>query len=147
MKNYPTLFLLGFAISHNSVIYAQDFYKWVDANGSTHYTLSPPPHNTKKLGSISTYQNTAEQPRKNVNPPQPTGNSYQPSFPSIPKIELTAAERAEIEIKVKQQLKENKADPYATMFGAATEKDIRASIEAAYLQKKEKLANSNGLSR
>lgn len=31
----------------NTQSYAEDFYKWVDANGSTHYTLTPPPANLK----------------------------------------------------------------------------------------------------
>lgn len=40
-----------------AITYPQDFYKWVDASGSTHYSVTPPPSNVKKLGSVSTYQN------------------------------------------------------------------------------------------
>lgn len=32
------------------------FYKWVDQNGSTHYTLTPPPKNAKSLGKMKTYR-------------------------------------------------------------------------------------------
>jgi hypothetical protein len=32
--------------------YLQDFYKWVDAKGSTHYTATPPPSNAKKKSKI-----------------------------------------------------------------------------------------------
>lgn len=37
---------------------AQKFHKWVDKNGSTHYTLTPPPTNAKRLGQIATYDDT-----------------------------------------------------------------------------------------
>ncbi|MCH7337605.1 DUF4124 domain-containing protein [Acinetobacter sp. NIPH 2699] len=34
---------------------AQQYYKWVDANGSTHYTTTPPPKGTKRLDKVATY--------------------------------------------------------------------------------------------
>lgn len=34
---------------------AQSFYKWVDSNGSTHYTKTPPPKHVKKQGQVETY--------------------------------------------------------------------------------------------
>jgi len=74
-------------------------------------------------------------------------NLNQPPFPVAPKDEFTAKERAEIEKQVKQQLQEVKQNPYATMFGSANEKDIRRSMEVAYQQKKEKLANSRASNR
>lgn len=139
--NYLVLSLILFA---SACIHAQDFYKWGDANGSTHYTSTPPPKNAKRLGSISTYQNKTEQSKKVPESKEQIHNHY--SFPTTAKIELTAAERAAIEIQVKQQLQKNqqtlKQDPYANVFGSATEQDIRSSIESAYLQKKEKLVNS-----
>ena len=128
----------------SACIHAQDFYKWGDANGSTHYTSTPPPKNAKRLGSISTYQNKTEQSKKVSRSKEQIHNPY--SFPTTAKIELTAAERAAIEIQVKQQLQKNqqtlKQYPYANMLGSTTEQDIRSSIESAYLQKKEKLVNS-----
>lgn len=48
---------------------AQKFYKWVDSSGSTHYTTTPPPRNAKKLGNVSTYNDT------------PSGQSYTPTPP------------------------------------------------------------------
>ena len=33
-------------------------YKWVDHKGSTHYTLTPPPANAKKSGTMMTYNDT-----------------------------------------------------------------------------------------
>ena len=35
--------------------HAQQYYKWVDANGSTHYTTTPPPKGAKRLKKVSTY--------------------------------------------------------------------------------------------
>lgn len=35
--------------------FASEFYKWVDANGSTHYTKTPPPKNAKKKGKVETF--------------------------------------------------------------------------------------------
>ncbi|WP_416202472.1 DUF4124 domain-containing protein [Acinetobacter sp. ANC 3903] len=81
------------------MFHAQDFYKWGDANGSTHYTSTPPPKNAKRLGSISTYQNKTEQSKKVPRSKEQIHNPY--SFPTTAKIELTAAERAAIEIQVK----------------------------------------------
>nr|WP_227504120.1 DUF4124 domain-containing protein [Acinetobacter sp. HR7] len=34
---------------------ANEFYKWVDAKGVTHYTKTPPPKNAKKTGKVETY--------------------------------------------------------------------------------------------
>lgn len=39
-------------------VQAQNFYKWVDAKGSTHYTATPPPKNAKKLGKVNTINDT-----------------------------------------------------------------------------------------
>ena len=39
----------------SSNLQAQNFYKWVDKNGSTHYTLSPPPAYAKKITKVRTY--------------------------------------------------------------------------------------------
>lgn len=36
----------------------QKMYKWVDHKGSTHYTLTPPPANAKKVGDVMTYNDT-----------------------------------------------------------------------------------------
>lgn len=40
-----------------STTWANDtFYKWVDRNGTTHYTLTPPPKGSKSLGKMQTYR-------------------------------------------------------------------------------------------
>ncbi|OAL80033.1 hypothetical protein AY606_05175 [Acinetobacter sp. SFB] len=35
--------------------FAKEYYKWVDAKGSTHYTSTPPPKSAKKKGKVDTY--------------------------------------------------------------------------------------------
>ena len=47
---------VGFAFSLSSTTaFAKEYYKWVDAKGSTHYTASPPPKSAQKKGKIATY--------------------------------------------------------------------------------------------
>ena len=117
--------------------YPQDFYKQVDASGSTHYSVTPPPSNAKKLGSVSTYQNKTEQSSKTLNSPQPIKNPYHYSFPVTPKDKFTAKVRKGMQ----DYSKEKRTNPYIDMFGSLTEQDLRSSLESEYLQKKEKLAN------
>ncbi|HHW52742.1 DUF4124 domain-containing protein [Acinetobacter towneri] len=38
-----------------SSVSAKQYYKWVDAKGSTHYTTTPPPKTAKKQGKVDTY--------------------------------------------------------------------------------------------
>lgn len=42
-----------------TMTHAKEYYKWIDAKGSTHYTTTPPPKNAKKKGKIETYGTTA----------------------------------------------------------------------------------------
>ena len=61
-----TVMLLSSSQNH-----AQQYYKWVDASGSTHYTATPPPKGAKRLDKVSTYG--ASQPTQ----PQTTTTSNQ----------------------------------------------------------------------
>ena len=55
---------------------ASEFYKWVDANGSTHYTKTPPPKNAKKKGKVETFGvSTSTQV---TTPKQPSTTENQP---------------------------------------------------------------------
>ena len=65
--------LVGMALAMGSTqSFAKTYYKWVDSQGSTHYTTTPPPKGAKHLNKVSTY---GSQPLlKN-----PTSNSEQPS--------------------------------------------------------------------
>ena len=86
--------------------YPQDFYKWVDASGSTHYSATPPPSSAKKLGSVSTYSNSLEQTKKQLSDNKPVQNLNQPPFPVTPKDKFTAKERTEIEAKVRKGMQD-----------------------------------------
>lgn len=56
-----TFLKLGNALTALALIFtaqssfAQNFYKWVDAKGSTHYTATPPPKSASKKGKVETY--------------------------------------------------------------------------------------------
>ena len=58
--SFPFHLISGVALScallySSTSLWAKDYYKWVDANGSTHYTTTPPPKNAQKKGKIQTY--------------------------------------------------------------------------------------------
>ena len=36
--------------------HAEQYHKWVDSKGSTHYTTTPPPKGSKKQGQVKTYE-------------------------------------------------------------------------------------------
>ena len=41
--------------SKSTTGFAKEYYKWVDAKGSTHYTITPPPKSAQKKGKVDTY--------------------------------------------------------------------------------------------
>lgn len=43
------------ALICSSQVSAKEYYKWVDAKGSTHYTTTPPPKNAQRKGKVNTY--------------------------------------------------------------------------------------------
>ena len=48
--------LVGMGIAMGSTqSFAKTYYKWVDSQGSTHYTTTPPPKTAKKKGKVDTY--------------------------------------------------------------------------------------------
>ena len=66
--------------------YAQQYYKWMDAHGSTHYTTTPPPKGAKHVNKVSVYgdntQTTPAQTTKNTNTvvqPDHTQQNTQPN--------------------------------------------------------------------
>ncbi|WP_411909639.1 DUF4124 domain-containing protein [Acinetobacter towneri] len=65
-----------------SAVSAKQYYKWVDANGSTHYTTTPPPKTAKKKGKVDTYgwKNSAPTvaiPANSTANPAPTATNQQ----------------------------------------------------------------------
>lgn len=87
IKKICFLGLSSFAIT-TTPTYAQDFYKWVDASGSTHYTTTPPPkeRGVNGKGKIKTYNSRVEQINTNRVSPTTTsvGSESLQSNTSIP---------------------------------------------------------------
>ena len=86
-----------------SPVMAKTYYKWVDSNGSTHYTTTPPPKNAKKKGSVETYgapisvtapvqdqqqdaqsNEASDQDNQQLNPPAPVNTEASPAAESAP---------------------------------------------------------------
>ena len=86
--------------------HAEQYYKWVDSKGSTHYTTTPPPKGSKKQGQVNTYGHTSRPTQNNPAHPEQTqpntenGNKNQSSTPApnppqvMPKSEQTAPSAA-----------------------------------------------------
>ncbi|MCU4424901.1 DUF4124 domain-containing protein [Acinetobacter sp. WU_MDCI_Abxb74] len=51
--SYMTLTIV--ILIYSSQSQAQQYYKWMDKSGSTHYTTTPPPKSAKHLNKVSTY--------------------------------------------------------------------------------------------
>ncbi|MFW1858930.1 DUF4124 domain-containing protein [Acinetobacter defluvii] len=47
--------ILLLASSMTPQSFAKEFYKWVDSNGSTHYSANPPPKNARHKTKVETY--------------------------------------------------------------------------------------------
>ncbi|WP_038344588.1 DUF4124 domain-containing protein [Acinetobacter sp. A47] len=54
---------------------AQQYYKWMDANGSTHYTTTPPPKGAKRLDKVSTYGSSHSVKQHPSQPETPAANA------------------------------------------------------------------------
>jgi len=71
--------------------FAKEYYKWVDAKGSTHYTTTPPPKSAKKKGKVDTYGTThsaspATQENNAAKEAKNTAQENKPVNPTIPVI-------------------------------------------------------------
>lgn len=65
--------------------HAQQYYKWMDANGSTHYTTTPPPKGAKRLDKVSTYGSSHQVKQ---NPSQQDNATTSPNTaPQVPQVE------------------------------------------------------------
>ena len=58
--------------------FAKEYYKWVDAKGSTHYTTTPPPKSAKKKGKVDTY-GASRTSTPNPSTPENINNIEQPT--------------------------------------------------------------------
>lgn len=105
-----TKMLLGLACMGLTMVttqsFAKTYYKWVDSQGSTHYTTTPPPKTAKKRGKIDTYGWT-NSPQPATTEAPPSSNVPNPT-PAIPDAVPTVTPAAPVELK-NQQRDANKA--------------------------------------
>lgn len=90
--SYILLICATFSLTQTAT--AQNFYKWVDAKGSTHYTTTPPPKSAKKKGQVDTYgwrnsNPTTAAPQQTV-PIANTDNQPIVNIPQIPQSAIPA---------------------------------------------------------
>jgi len=66
---------------------ANQYYKWVDAKGVTHYTKTPPPKNAKKAGKVETYgwKNSAPTPPRSAALAEQTEQASQEQLQQSPQ--------------------------------------------------------------
>ena len=95
---------LALAVSAQSS-FAQNFYKWVDAKGSTHYTATPPPKSAKKKGQVETYG------WKNSAAPAPAaGSQAQPEAKAAAQeAQQAAAEKEQVHQEAQAALRQGQA--------------------------------------
>ena len=67
IKNSLLMACFALGLSSQSS-FAKQYYKWVDAKGSTHYTTTPPPKSAKKKGKVDTYGVTASSSSSQATP-------------------------------------------------------------------------------
>ncbi|WP_109440493.1 DUF4124 domain-containing protein [Acinetobacter haemolyticus] len=92
LKTITSIALTSLLVLCSGQIYAQQYYKWVDAKGSTHYTTTLPPKGAKRLDKVSTYGSNNNQNNPNSStqnqqtPPQhtTTSNTNHPQQESTP---------------------------------------------------------------
>ena len=93
-----TACLVGMGLAMGSTqSFAKTYYKWVDSQGSTHYTTTPPPKTAKKKGKVDTYgwknspqaASSEAPPAANMPNTLPTPPNAVPSAaPAAPAVEL-----------------------------------------------------------
>lgn len=82
-KTIMHCFIVGAITFASSAVFANNFYKWTDSKGTTHYTKTPPPKNAKQRGTVETYgyqssnstPSAQQPPQNNTNVVEPTTNT------------------------------------------------------------------------
>lgn len=59
--------------------HAKQYYKWIDSNGSTHYTTTPPPKNARNKTKVDTYGYRGTPSTTNQPTAQPTAPQNNPA--------------------------------------------------------------------
>ena len=90
---------LSFSLS-STTSFAKEYYKWVDAKGSTHYTATPPPKSAQKKGKIATYgSNNHTQQAKNAATETAEGNHASKEAQNHVNVGVAAANAAEAVVR------------------------------------------------
>lgn len=85
--------------------FAQNFYKWVDAKGSTHYTATPPPKSAQKKGKVETYGS-----KKIVPVATPSNEQAAPvAKETTPVVQNTATEKEQVHQDAQEALGKGQA--------------------------------------
>ena len=98
-KIITTTFLV-LTLGSTSQSFAQQYYKWVDHQGSTHYTETPPPKNAKNKTTITTYGHHVSPSAPSTAPvtPQTSQNHVELAKPTnTPKIDQQNEANAALE--------------------------------------------------
>ena len=79
--------LVGMGLAMGSTqSFAKTYYKWVDSQGSTHYTTTPPPKTAKKKGKVDTYgwKNSPQAASSEAPPPANMPNTVPAPLNAVP---------------------------------------------------------------
>lgn len=99
--------LVGMELAMSSTqSFAKTYYKWVDNQGSTHYTTTPPPKTAKKKSKVDTYgwKNSPQAASSETPPPANMPNTVPappnavPSAAPAPVVELENQRREANEV-------------------------------------------------
>ncbi|MBF7687824.1 DUF4124 domain-containing protein [Acinetobacter rathckeae] len=87
MTNPKKLYSALLTLLLTTTAYAQDIYKWIDANGTTHYSQTPP-QNAKKTTIFKTYGQTTSSASSALppdqNPPRPIAETISNNSATTP---------------------------------------------------------------
>lgn len=83
--------------------FAKEFYKWVDSNGSTHYSANPPPKNARHKTKVETYghnvsgSTSSATPVNTATPPAVTPQNTTPPQVEAPKVDQQSEANAALQ--------------------------------------------------
>ena len=93
--------------------FAQNFYKWVDAKGSTHYTSTPPPKSAQKKGKVDTHGWKNSSPTTSNNQTQSETQNASPahvdSKNSASTSQSSTAEKEQVHQQAQEALRQGQA--------------------------------------
>ena len=88
--------------------FAQNFYKWVDAKGSTHYTSTPPPKSAQKKGKVDTHGWKNSSPTTSNNQTQSETQNASPKNAASTS-QSSTAEKEQVHQQAQEALRQGQA--------------------------------------